>query len=247
MIDKRDERATINLTVDKGIKERALKVLESQGMTMSGAVKAMVRISIRQSRIPFEVTREPEVAGIGMRDDDAEFYGIAKDGTDGRSGIPSGMTIWVLMELFSFGSFIDLYLFCAEYWGDREMVYEHYMLRQAKSVRNACAHSSDVLNGVVDDDARIGADAAVMRALAEAGLSHRVRTTKMKNPRTRQIATLVYLHMQLAPEGSKKKSATSNPASLKKKLFEMSDLAPANDAIRSTVSFLAKLIDSWFR
>ena len=43
MIDKRDERAAINLTVDKGVKERALKVLESQGMTMSGAVKAMVK------------------------------------------------------------------------------------------------------------------------------------------------------------------------------------------------------------
>ena len=63
------------------------------------------------------------------------------------------MPIWVLMELFSFGSFIDLYLFCAERWGDREMVHEHYMLRQAKSVRNACAHSSDVLNGVAVVDA----------------------------------------------------------------------------------------------
>lgn len=62
------------------------------------------------------------------------------------------------------------------------MRHEHYMLRQAKSVRNACAHSSDVLNGVAIVDARIGADAAVMKALAEAGLSHRVRTAKMKNP-----------------------------------------------------------------
>ena len=97
-------------------------------------------------------------------------------------GGPAEMPIWVLMELFSFGSFIDLYLFCAERWGDREMVHEHYMLRQAKSVRNACAHSSDVLNGVAVVDARIGADAAVTRALAEAGLSHRVRTAKMKNP-----------------------------------------------------------------
>ena len=86
------------------------------------------------------------------------------------------------MELFSFGSFIDFYLFCAERWGDDEMRYEHYMLRQAKSVRNACAHSSDVLNGIAIVDARIGADAAVMKALAEAGLSHRVRTAKMKKP-----------------------------------------------------------------
>lgn len=162
-------------------------------------------------------------------------------------GGPAEMPIWVLMELFSFGSFIDLYLFCAERWGDREMVHEHYMLRQAKSVRNACAHSSDVLNGVAVVDARIGADAAVTRALAEAGLSHRVRTAKMKNPRIRQITTLMYLHAQLVPEGSGKKNAASNLAGLEKRLLEMSDLAPANDAIRSTVAFLAKLIDSWFR
>ena len=157
------------------------------------------------------------------------------------------MPIWVLMELFSFGSFINLYLFCAERWGDRKMVHEHYMLRQAKSVRNACAHSSDVLNGVAVVDARIGADAAVTRALAEAGLSHRVRTAKMKNPRIRQIATLMYLHAHLVPEGSGKKSAASNLAGLEKTLLDMSDLAPANDVVRSTVAFLAKLIDGWFR
>lgn len=162
-------------------------------------------------------------------------------------GSPAEMPIWVLMELFSFGSFIDLYLFCAERWDDDEMRHEHYMLRQAKSVRNACVHSSDVLNGVAIVDARIGADAAVMKALAEAGLSHRVRTAKMKNPRIRQIATLMYLHMQLVPEGSGKKSAASHLKGLEKKLFEMSDLVPANDTIRSAMAFLAKLIDSWFR
>lgn len=78
---------------EQGVKERALKVPESQGMTMSDAVKAMVRIGIRQNRIPFEVTREPKVASIGMRDGDAKFYGIAKDGADGRSGVPGGMAI----------------------------------------------------------------------------------------------------------------------------------------------------------
>lgn len=162
-------------------------------------------------------------------------------------GSPADMPIWALMELLSFGSFIDLYLFCAERWNDDGMRHEHYMLRQAKSVRNACAHSSDILNGVAVVDTRIGADAAVMRALAEAGLSHRVRTAKMKNPRIRQIATLMYLHTQLVPEGSGKRNAESNLAGLKKRLLETKDLMHANDAIRSTVAFLAKLIDSWFQ
>jgi addiction module RelB/DinJ family antitoxin len=89
----KDDRVAISLTVDKGVKERALKVLCAQGITMSGALKAMVRVGIRQERMPFEVTREPEVAGIGMSDEDAKCYGIPKDGTDGRSGITCGITI----------------------------------------------------------------------------------------------------------------------------------------------------------
>ena len=69
----------------------------------------------------------------------------------------------------------------------------------------------------------------------------------MKNPRIRQIATLMYLHTQLVPEGSGKKSAALHLKGLEKKLLEMSDLAPANDTIRSAMAFLAKLVDSWFR
>ncbi len=108
-------------------------------------------------------------------------------------------------------------------------------------------YRSDILNGVAVVDARIGADAAVIRALAEAGLSHRVRTAKIKDPRIRQIAILMYLHAQLVPEGSGKKSTSSNLAGLEEKLLEMSNLAPANDAIQSAMAFLAKLIDGWFR
>ena len=89
----KDDRVAISLTVDKGVKERALKVLSAQGITMSGALKAKVRIGVRQERMPFEVTREPEVAGIGMSDEDAKYYGIPKDGTDGRNGITCGITI----------------------------------------------------------------------------------------------------------------------------------------------------------
>lgn len=83
-----------------------------------------------------------------------------------KYGSPADMPIWVLMELFSFGSIIDLYLYCAERWGNEEMRHEHYMLRQAKSVRNACAHSSDMLNGIAVVDTTVGTDSAVLSALA---------------------------------------------------------------------------------
>ena len=161
-------------------------------------------------------------------------------------GSPADMPVWVLMELFSFGSFINLYLFCAERWDDREMVHEHYMLRQAKSVRNACAQSSDILNGIAAVDTRINADAAIMAALAEIGLSHRVRTAKMKNSRIRQIATLMYLHAGFVTCGSRKRRASANLAELKERMSSTAELIPSNDAVQSSFTFLETLIDNWF-
>ena len=107
---------------------------------------------------------------------------------------PAKMPAWVLLELFSFGSIAGFYLFCAKRWDDKIMEKEHYMLRQAQFIRNACAHSSNMVNGFGAQDDEIETNTMVENALAETGLSHRVRTSKMKNPRLKQIATLMYLH-----------------------------------------------------
>lgn len=164
-----------------------------------------------------------------------------------KYGKPGDMPAWVLMELFSFGSFVDLYLYCAERWNDEEIRHEHYMLRQAKSVRNACAHSSAILNGIAASDSAVNADAAVMRALAEAGLSHRVRTAKMRNPRIGQITTLMYLHGRIVPTGSGRRRAIREMGALEARMSEVSAMLVGNDAVRSSLGFLAKLIDSWFQ
>lgn len=158
-----------------------------------------------------------------------------------------GTPVWVAMELFSFGSFISFYLFCANRWDDCRMRHEHYMLRQVKSVRNACAHSSVILNGFATTDNVVKADYAVMAALAETGLSHRVRTARMRNPRMRQIATLLYLHRQLVPIGSGRERTCSDLAMLKIRMASMIGLVPHNDLIRSSLAFLIRLIDSWFQ
>ena len=54
--------------------------------------------------------------------------------------------VWILIELLSFGGFINFYLFYADRWKDRRMRSERYLLRQAQAVRNACAHSTDIIN-----------------------------------------------------------------------------------------------------
>ena len=163
-----------------------------------------------------------------------------------KYGRPSDMPAWVLMELFSFGSFVSLYLFCANRWDDDEMRDEHYMLRQAQFVRNACAHSSNMVNGFSGQGSDVDTNAMVERALARTGLSHRVRTSKMRNPRLKQIATLLYLHSRMLPSGSGRKRATADVAKLQRSIAGVLEMIPGNDRVQSSLSFLSKLIDSWF-
>lgn len=85
-----------------------------------------------------------------------------------------------------------------------------------------------------------------MAALAEIGLSHRVRTAKMKNPRIRQITTLMYLHSRLVTRGSGKGRASADLTRLKDRMSSTAGLIRSNDAIRSSFGFLETLIDSWF-
>ena len=68
----------------------------------------------------------------------------------------------------------------------------------------------------------------------------------MRNPRLKQIATLMYLHSRIVPEGSGKRRAVGDMATLKARMGETSELLNANDTVRSSLDFLAKLIDSWF-
>lgn len=159
---------------------------------------------------------------------------------------PQDMPIWVLMELFSFGSFASLYLFCSKHWDDTGMEDEHYMLRQAQFVRNACAHSSNLINGFQLKDDAIDTNISVERAIAKTGLSHRVRTSKMRNPRLKQIATLMYLHSQLVPNGSGRQRACRDMQNLGTKIDGTLEVLSGNDAVRSSLTFLKVLIDSWF-
>lgn len=160
--------------------------------------------------------------------------------------LPDRMPLWVYLEMASFGTFVDLWLFCARRWGDRLMLDVHYQLRQSKLVRNACAHSSNVINGFARPGGDIEANAAVMQAIARTGISHRVRTAKMGNPRLQQIATLLYLHAAIVPEGTSKARARKDVARLGTQMEDALKTLSGNDVIRSSFGFLMTLFDKWF-
>ena len=157
-----------------------------------------------------------------------------------------GMPIWVLLELVSFGTFIDFYRFCGLRWENREMVDEHYLLRQAKAVRNACAHSSNVVNGFSMTGSLVGTNASVSRALADAGIPRRVRVSRMRNPRLQQIATVLYLHKSIVDGITTREAATTRLRLLGGSMRRVRDDLSDNDSVRSSFDFLMKLFDNWF-
>ena len=156
------------------------------------------------------------------------------------------MPVWTFLELVSFGSFIDFYLFCASRWNDAEMEDEHYMLRQVKAARNASAHSSNVVNGFGAKDGAIATNDSVAAAIMEAGVSKRVRTAKMRNPRLQQIATLLYVHRRLVPEGTSKSRTRDDLKALAAEMKAVVANLPSNDPVRSSFDFLTTLFAEWF-
>jgi abortive infection bacteriophage resistance protein len=156
------------------------------------------------------------------------------------------MPVWVLLELVSFGTFIDFYLFCGHRWEDDKMTEEHYLLRQAKAMRNACAHSSNVVNGFVGSESRIATSESVSQALSRAGVSRHARKVRMGNARLQQIATLLYLHSSIVTGATTRSAAISRLDSLKESMLRVRGELDSNDAVRSSFDFLVKLFDNWF-
>jgi hypothetical protein len=92
------------------------------------------------------------------------------------------MPIWVLLELSSFGTVVDVYRHCANRWDDAAMLDEHYMLKKARDVRNARAHSASIINGLgTNGYAARPAPSELATALREADFSKRSRSSRMRN------------------------------------------------------------------
>lgn len=157
------------------------------------------------------------------------------------------MPIWVLLELSSFGTVADVYRYCARRWDDRPMLREHYFLRSAKGVRNACAHSSAIINGFgsPSHDARPAPDALTV-ALRDAGFSKRSRASRMRNPRLQQIASLLLLHKRMAEGTALAGEASAGLRSLADDIRAVLSVTRPDASAEASMEFLAELVDRWF-
>ena len=155
------------------------------------------------------------------------------------------MPAWVFLELSSFGAFASFYLFCANRWGDTEMRDDHYLLRRANSLRNAAAHSSAIINGLgISSATSTRYPASVAKALGDAGVSKRLRRSKMRNPRVLQTTVLSYACNRFVTR-ERQARAYDGFLAFRQRAEENSDWYRGNTTIISAYDFLSKVFQAW--
>lgn len=152
------------------------------------------------------------------------------------------MPIWAFAEVVSFGTFIGLMKFCADRWGDCDLLANQYLIKKAKSVRNASAHSQCILNDLNDGAAQPErVSPVVTRAVASCGIPKRLRAKKLRSPRMAQIATTFYLYDKTVPQGSTRKARAASLESLFAFVDRNAHVLPESNPAVSAVSFIRRL------
>ena len=143
-------------------------------------------------------------------------------------------------------SLYQFHLFRAERRGDRGMREEYFLLRQSKASGSASARPSIAINGLARADTAIDANANVMRALADAGISRRVGSANMRGTRLQQIAALLYPHSQIVSDGTSESHTKAEVAKPETGIRAVLDALPDNDAVRSSFVVPITLFNAWF-
>lgn len=153
---------------------------------------------------------------------------------------------WAFIEVVSFGSFLYFYKFCANRFDDREMLKEFYILQAVKSLRNACAHNSCILNNLRADRPQFKPSYVVTRELSTiAGIGLEQRKSKMSNDRMQQIVTTLYAHRKLASQGVSEHRAKSLRVFVQR-MNKHVDYYQGNLQVSTGFEFLTKVISAWF-
>lgn len=154
--------------------------------------------------------------------------------------------IWEFLELISFGKFTAFVRFCSKRCHDKELRRLNTLLQNVRVLRNACAHNCCIINNFKSGGSKYAIPPEVSEATARIGLSKGQRRTKLKNERLKQIATTLYAHRMLcSPEiiSARAKSL----AAFSKRSSRHIEQYPIDSPVRSGLTFIALLIDAWYR
>lgn len=147
------------------------------------------------------------------------IYKRSLDETPSADGSRIEKTIWstgaqcsahIVFEVTSFGTFVNFCKFCSRRWGDERLLDIHYMLKKAKSLRNAASHGACIMNGFAEDGNRCDdLPKQIQNSEMWLKLPKAKRKRWKRNPRMREIVTLFYLFSISVGEGEAKNKCCS--------------------------------------
>lgn len=180
-----------------------------------------------------------------------------KDGKYSResaSKYTGEMPIWVFVESITFGTLLRFYRFCAKQWNNREMQKEHHLLCRVKSVRNACAHSNSILDGITEkssDDVIVLEE--VIKEIEAVGFKKRARQSNMCNAKMKEIVITAYMHKKFLSRNYQCDECFNDQKSIIqdlaedfiKKASEYTKEYYKMTKFNSVLTFICTIIDSW--
>lgn len=160
----------------------------------------------------------------------------------------SDMPMWVFLEVLDFGQFVNFYLFCSQRWENLEMRQEHYALKSAKALRNACAHNAVIVPGLSSYRERAGyqTNPLIASSLTAHGMRNtKSRRTKLSNLRLEEMSAALYC---LSAFGAHSNAVTRDGDALRaarSSYDAIVGILPHDGSLTSYLDFLWRLVDIW--
>ena len=151
--------------------------------------------------------------------------------------------IWSIVELISFGPFIDLYnLFYSENKFDDDCRGYLYAI---KMIRNAAAHNNCLLNQMRAPYSRSINPSYELRNAINKISSYKADKVaqQLQNPTTHDFLALLLVYCKIVPESSRKKGLDTAKALFNERILENKEYYAKQQGLISTYRFVAEILN----
>ena len=152
-------------------------------------------------------------------------------------------SIWSIVELISFGPFIDLYnLFYSDHKFDNDCRGYLYAI---KMIRNAAAHNNCLLNQMRAPYSRSITPSYELRNTINkiSSLKADKVTQQLQNPTTHDFLALLIAYSKIVPESSRTKGLEAAKALFNERMLEHKDYYVKQQGLISTYRFVAEILN----
>ncbi len=159
------------------------------------------------------------------------------------SACSDGYSVWAFIEVISLGMLLRFYKFCADRFGDRDMINDFYLMQSVRELRNASAHNNCIINDLQSANRMFIPDKKMMVKLSS--IRRDTLQKRLSNARILQICTLLYMHTKLGTD-SANKHVRDLLQSLIERMKRNKEYYKSNTIILGNYQFFIKLVDIFF-